>query len=495
MAGMMVIEPLEATTPEGLLTRIKSISSKAFEHLAVKLMARMGYGDLRPDAARVVGGTGDQGIDGVIRRDRLGLDVVYVQAKRWDGTVGRPEVQRFVGALQGKHANKGVLITTGTFSKGALEYANQIGSTVILIDGAQLVELMIESQLGVTTVAGEIDPKPGMQAGVSQPRKERRARPSPRAHDVAPAWVREPFRIPAVLALFALPIRPAGKTRFQRTLRFDEDEWLSVAYEAGTESVALPHGLDYLLWLWAVHEAIARHSREVYFDLLKDPVKALLDDHEDDSRKSERWRASWDRIGHCRIAVSSQQGFTWPQPVKLLQRISLPRRGEIPSPLIAGREPERRYGLLLSREMWKWLEGAPELVVLDRSLFGHLRNRPTALRYALFLLGWAQLHPRTATTIPTEKLAGLICGEWSRPRAAWPRLQCAHDEVAKYFTQVHGRQLRAEWQRAAAWEKPIARRRGPGRPRNRWELRFPPGRQLISGGRPVVAGQKRRPGT
>jgi restriction system protein len=102
-----------------LLNRVKSNSPRFFEALVVDLMIAMGYGGSKVDAGKALGQTGDEGVDGIIKEDRLGLDVIYLQAKRWDGTVGRPEIQRFVGALHGKRARKGVFITTGRFSEDA----------------------------------------------------------------------------------------------------------------------------------------------------------------------------------------------------------------------------------------------------------------------------------------------------------------------------------------------------------------------------------------
>jgi len=109
----------------------------------------MGYGGSRRDAGRAIGRAGDEGLDGIINEDRLGLDVVYLQAKRWDSTVGRPEVQKFVGALHGKRARKGVFITTGNFSSEAVEFVSHIDSKIVLIDGRQLADLMIDFNLGV----------------------------------------------------------------------------------------------------------------------------------------------------------------------------------------------------------------------------------------------------------------------------------------------------------------------------------------------------------
>ena len=133
-----------------LLLKIKSNSPKFFEDLVVDLMIALGYGGSRSDAGRSIGQSGDEGIDGIIKEDRLGLDVIYLQAKRWEGSVGRPEVQKFVGALHGKRAKKGVFITTGKFTADAETYVATIDPKVILIDGRQLAELMIDFNLGVS---------------------------------------------------------------------------------------------------------------------------------------------------------------------------------------------------------------------------------------------------------------------------------------------------------------------------------------------------------
>ncbi len=134
-----------------LLTRIKGNSPKFFELLVVDLMIALGYGGSRDDAGRSIGQSGDEGIDGIIKEDRLGLDVIYLQAKRWEGSVGRPEIQKFVGALHGKRAKKGVFITTGTFTSEAAGYVATIDPKVILIDGRMLADLMIDYNLGVST--------------------------------------------------------------------------------------------------------------------------------------------------------------------------------------------------------------------------------------------------------------------------------------------------------------------------------------------------------
>jgi restriction system protein len=104
----------------------------------------------RKEAAKAIGKSGDEGIDGIINEDRLGLDVIYVQAKKWEGTVGRPEIQKFAGALQGQHAKKGIFITTSNFSKEAADFASRVDNKIILIDGGTLVQYMIDHNIGVT---------------------------------------------------------------------------------------------------------------------------------------------------------------------------------------------------------------------------------------------------------------------------------------------------------------------------------------------------------
>jgi len=113
----------------------------------------MGYGGSRKEAGQAIGKSGDEGIDGIIKEDKLGLDIIYLQAKRWENPVGRPEIQKFVGALQGQRARKGIFITTSNFTRDALDYVKNIESKIILIDGTLLSELMIEHNVGVATVA------------------------------------------------------------------------------------------------------------------------------------------------------------------------------------------------------------------------------------------------------------------------------------------------------------------------------------------------------
>lgn len=142
---------LRETLAVELLGRIKSVSPSRFEELVVELLLKMGYGGTQEDAGQVVGKSGDGGIDGIINEDRLGLDVIYVQAKRWEADVGRPEIQKFVGALAGNKASKGVFITCSGFTKEAKGYASQVNHRVILIDGPMLAELMMDYDLGVST--------------------------------------------------------------------------------------------------------------------------------------------------------------------------------------------------------------------------------------------------------------------------------------------------------------------------------------------------------
>jgi len=135
-----------------VITSVKEASPSFFERLVVDFLVKMGYGGNRQDAGKALGKSGDGGIDGIINEDRLGLDVIYIQAKRWEGSVGRPEIQKFAGALQGQRARKGVFITTSYFTKEAIEYAALIESKIILIDGEHLSNLMVEHNVGVSTV-------------------------------------------------------------------------------------------------------------------------------------------------------------------------------------------------------------------------------------------------------------------------------------------------------------------------------------------------------
>lgn len=136
-----------------LLQTIKDHSPTFFERLVIDLLVKMGYGGTRKDAGQAIGRSGDGGIDGIIKEDRLGLDIVYVQAKRWDTVVGSPEIQKFAGALQGQRAKKGVFITTSSFSHSALDYISRIDSKIVLIDGDMLAQLMIDYNIGVASIA------------------------------------------------------------------------------------------------------------------------------------------------------------------------------------------------------------------------------------------------------------------------------------------------------------------------------------------------------
>ena len=133
-----------------LLEQIMQCSPEFFERLVIDLLVKMGYGGTRKDAGRAIGKSGDEGIDGIINEDRLGLEVVYIQAKRWKDTVSRPELQKFVGALQGQNARKGVFITTSSYTKGAVDYAAGLQNKVVLVDGAMLANLMVDYGVGVS---------------------------------------------------------------------------------------------------------------------------------------------------------------------------------------------------------------------------------------------------------------------------------------------------------------------------------------------------------
>jgi restriction system protein len=135
-----------------LLLKIKSCSPSFFESLVVELLVKMGYGGSIQDAGKSIGRSGDEGIDGIIKEDKLGLDVIYIQAKRWENVVGRPEIQKFVGALAGQGAKKGVFITTSRYTNEAKEYQPRNETKIVLIDGEKLADLMIDYNLAVSTV-------------------------------------------------------------------------------------------------------------------------------------------------------------------------------------------------------------------------------------------------------------------------------------------------------------------------------------------------------
>lgn len=150
----MAYENLREELVDELLGKLKKVSPSFFERIVVELLVKMGYGGSRADAGRAIGRTGDGGIDGIIKEDKLGLDVIYIQAKRWDDTpVGRPAVMQFAGALQAQKASKGIFITTTRFTDDARNYVLQIGSKIVLIDGEQLADLMIDHDVGVSPVS------------------------------------------------------------------------------------------------------------------------------------------------------------------------------------------------------------------------------------------------------------------------------------------------------------------------------------------------------
>lgn len=145
---------VQSQLAEELLDVIRAGTPEFFENLVVDLLVNMGYGGSWKDAAEVLGQSHDGGIDGVINQDRLGLDAVYIQAKRWDGSsVGRKEIQSFAGSLMGKKASKGVFVTTSSFTNEAKAYVKEIDKKIVLIDGMRLAELMIEHDVGVSTAA------------------------------------------------------------------------------------------------------------------------------------------------------------------------------------------------------------------------------------------------------------------------------------------------------------------------------------------------------
>ena len=165
---VLTLEQNEQTPEEGLdkayqrirkslaseiLNKVVDLSPTFFERLVVELLVKMGYGGSIKDAGKAIGKSGDEGIDGTIKEDRLGLDIIYIQAKRWkpENVIGRPELHKFVGALAGQGAKKGIFITTSKFTKEALDYTPKNETKIVLIDGEQLAQLMIDYNLGCTT--------------------------------------------------------------------------------------------------------------------------------------------------------------------------------------------------------------------------------------------------------------------------------------------------------------------------------------------------------
>lgn len=146
-------QSLRESLANEIIDQIKSSPPSLFDKIVVELLVRMGYGGTLKDAGQAIGKSGDEGIGGIIKEDRLGLDIIYIQAKRWDNIVGHTEIQKYAGALQGQRAKKGVFITTSDFSKDAYEYAARIYSKIVLINGQQLAQFMIDYNIGVPTVA------------------------------------------------------------------------------------------------------------------------------------------------------------------------------------------------------------------------------------------------------------------------------------------------------------------------------------------------------
>jgi restriction system protein len=147
-----VHQQLQAELASDLLEQIRGIPPSLFEKIVVDLLVKMGYGGSRKDAGKAIGKSGDEGIDGIINEDKLGLDMIYIQAKRWKDNISRPEIQKFAGALQGQRAKKGIFITTSAFTKEAREFTQKIDIKIILIDGEQMAEMLIDHNVGVSVV-------------------------------------------------------------------------------------------------------------------------------------------------------------------------------------------------------------------------------------------------------------------------------------------------------------------------------------------------------
>ncbi len=145
-------QTLHSELAKQLLDVIKSCSPAFFEKLVVDLLIKMGYGGSRIDAGQALGRSGDGGIDGIVKEDKLGLDTIYLQAKKWDSTVPIKEIRDFTGALASKKAKKGIFITTSTFPKSVHDFVKQVEYRIVLIDGEQLANLMIENNVGLTTI-------------------------------------------------------------------------------------------------------------------------------------------------------------------------------------------------------------------------------------------------------------------------------------------------------------------------------------------------------
>lgn len=146
-------QSIRKSLAQELLDKITILSPTFFERLVVELLVKMGYGGSMKDAGKAIGKSGDEGIDGTIKEDKLGLDIIYIQAKRWQpgNVVGRPEIHKFVGALAGQGAKKGIFITTSSYTKEALDFVPRNETKIVLIDGYKLAQLMIDYNLGVAT--------------------------------------------------------------------------------------------------------------------------------------------------------------------------------------------------------------------------------------------------------------------------------------------------------------------------------------------------------
>ncbi len=144
---------IRTSLAEELINKVIELSPSFFERLVVELIVKMGYGGSIKDAGKAIGKSGDEGIDGTIKEDKLGLDIIYIQAKRWKpgNVVGRPELHKFVGALAGQGAKKGIFITTSSFTKDAIDYSPKNETKIVLIDGEQLAQLMIDHNIGVSS--------------------------------------------------------------------------------------------------------------------------------------------------------------------------------------------------------------------------------------------------------------------------------------------------------------------------------------------------------
>jgi restriction system protein len=143
-------QSIRKSLEQEILSKLKSVHPSFFEKIVIQLLVKMGYGGSIQDAGKAIGRSGDEGIDGVIKEDKLGLDTIYIQAKRWEGVVGRPELHKFVGALAGQGAKKGIFITTSSFTKEAKDYIPRNETKIVLIDGEKLAQYMIDYNLGVS---------------------------------------------------------------------------------------------------------------------------------------------------------------------------------------------------------------------------------------------------------------------------------------------------------------------------------------------------------